>query len=106
MSFRLPKNLSTQLQVRTGQSILEAEILSEHAASLGHSGRLVEKAMSAWHERDTTNNVECDRLLQSAADAVYNYFIQREAAGINNHDHPKEFYGITDRILARMGAKR
>ena len=105
MSIRLPKNLQTQLQTNTGASVLEAEIFAEHAASLGHHGKLVEKAMAALETYDGPNVEQKDRLLDAAADAVYNYFVIREAVGINNHDHPIKFYKITPSILARMGRK-
>ena len=104
MTFRMPQNLTSQLQTNTGASILEAEIFAEHAASLGHHGKLVEAAVKAWEERGDVSGAEAERLLQAAADAVYNYFIQREAVGISNHDHPTKFYRITGPILARLGA--
>ncbi len=104
MTFRLPKNLTAQLQIESGASQLEVQIFAEHAAALGHHGKLVEKAMAAWKICDR-HDPEFERCLDAAATAVYNYFIQREAIGINNHDHPIEFYGITGPILARMGAK-
>ena len=105
MTFRMPKNFSSQLTVESGASILEAQILAEHAAGLGHHGRLVEKAMAAWKICDR-HDTDYDSCLDAAATAVYNYFIQREAIGVNNHDHPIAFYGITGPVLARMGAKR
>ena len=87
MSIRPPQNLQTQLQTNTGASVLEAEIFAEHAASLGHHGKLVEKAMAALETGEDSNTEEHDKLLDAAADAVYNYFVIREAVGINNHDH-------------------
>ena len=101
MSIRPPQNLQTQLQTNTGASVLEAEIFAEHAASLGHHGRLVEKAMLALETGDAADQ---EMLLDAAAEAVYNFFVIREAVGINNHDHPIKFYNITQPILARMGA--
>jgi len=105
MSIRPPKNLQTHLQTNTGASVLEAEIFAEHAASLGHHGKLVEKAMAALETCDGSNPSQKDKLLDAAALAVYNYFVLREAVGINNHNHPIEFYKITTPILARMGRK-
>lgn len=103
MTFRPPQNLSTQLDTNTGASVLEAEIFAEHAAALGHQGRLVERAVKAYETGENLPAEKKDALLQAAADAVYNYFIQREAIGINNHDHPIKFYNITPPILARLG---
>jgi len=103
MTIRLPRNLSTQLETNSGASALEAEIFAEHAASLGHHGKLVEAAMIALEGCDDTDK---DRLLDEAAHAVYNFFVIREAIGINNHDQPIKFYKITPSILARMGSAR
>ena len=105
MTFRLPQNLSTPLDTNTGTSVLEAEILAEHAAALGHQGRLVEKAIKAYEAAANLPAQEQDVLLNAAAEAVFNYFIQREAIGINNHDHPIKFYNITPLILARLGTR-
>ncbi len=104
MSIRPPQNLQTQFDTNTGASVLEAEIFAEHAAALGHHGRLVEKAMLALDNYDGSNQAEQEKLLDQAAQVVYNFFVIREAVGINNHDHPIKFYKITPPILARMGA--
>ena len=105
MTFRLPQKLSTQLDTNTGASVLEAEIFAEHAAALGHHGRLVEKAVKAYEAGANLPAENQEALLNAAAKSVYNYFIQREAIGISNHDHPIKFYNITPPILARLGAK-
>jgi len=39
-----------------------------------------------------------------AADAVHNFFIQREMVGLDNHDYVIEFYNIPGPVLARVGA--
>jgi len=103
MSFRLPQSLKTHLQPDTMMHSLEAEILGEQAAALGQSGRRVEKAIIAWENRDKTDKQDIENRLEHAVDAVYSYFIQREAAGINTHDYPIKFYRISAPILARLG---
>ncbi|MGB0907581.1 MAG: DUF6665 family protein [Maricaulaceae bacterium] len=105
MTFRLPKNLTSQLQTETGASELEAAILGEHAAAIGDHGRRVEKAMAEWGSRDVKDKIESERLLENAVEVVYNFLIQREALGINNHDHAIKFYKITGPILARLGTR-
>ncbi|NIA70066.1 hypothetical protein HBA54_15785 [Pelagibius litoralis] len=114
MSFRLPQNLSTGLNIETGASVLDAEILAEKAASLGRAGRLVRQALDdlkAFDENpdnDTADPKTANRrqaALQAATDAVYGYFIQRELCGLMNQDDPIEQYAIPREVLARVGAK-
>lgn len=104
MTFRLPQNLTTQLSVETGASALEKAILSEHAASLGHYGRRVAKAMADWECRDPNDAQDTQRCLDAAVEAVYNCFVQREAIGLSNHDYPVQYYKIPPAVLARVGA--
>lgn len=104
MSLRLPQNLSSDHQIETGASILDAEILAEKAAALGRSGKQVELALL---ELKSFSGSTSDRVavLQAAIDSVYAYFIQRELCGFPNHDGPIEHYGIPREILARLGSK-
>lgn len=44
MTFRLPQNLSTQLNYERGESVLNYEIMAEKAASLGRAGKIIETA--------------------------------------------------------------
>ena len=86
MTFRLPQNLSTQLDTNTGASVLEAEIFAEHAAALGHHGRLVEKAVKAYEAGANLPAENQEALLNAAAKSVYNYFIQRAGLPALRHD--------------------
>lgn len=112
MTLRPPQNLTTHIQSRsgkmpTGADILQKEILAEHSATLGFLGKTVETAMAAWHHRDRSSSpAEQEHLLEAATNAVYHYFIQREAIGATNHEHPIKFYEIPDQILARLGAQK
>ena len=104
MSLRLPQNLSSGLNIETGASVLDAEILAEKAAALGRAGRLVERRLRALTafagaERERT------RLVQSAADALHGYLVQRELCGLIEHDDVIEHHAIPREVLARVGAK-
>lgn len=103
MSLRLPQNLSSSLQIETGASVLDAEILAEKAAALGRSGKEVERALL---ELKNYNGAAHDRaaLLQAAIDSVYAYFIQRELCGFPNHEDPINHYDIPREVLARLGS--
>jgi len=105
----LPKNLSNTLTfksdvVKTGASVLEAELLGEKAYSLGLAANTVQKELV---ELKAFKGTETERtnLLQSAADAVHSFFVQREMMGFTNHDHPIEFYKIPSDVLSRVGVK-
>lgn len=106
---RLPKNLSNTLTfksgvMKTGASVLEAELIGEKAYSLGLVAKSVEKALV---QLKAFKGMEAERvnLLQLSADAVHAFFVQREMLGFTNHDHPIEFYEIPNDVLSRVGVK-
>ena len=104
MSLRPPQNLSTEPNAESGASVLDAEILAEKAAALGRAGRLVERRL-----RELTAfagaGQERARLVQSAADAVHGYLVQRELCGLFRHDDVIDHYTIPREVLARVGSK-
>lgn len=102
MSFRLPQNLGAHLGSLTGPSPLEREIMAERAASLGRAGRLVQQRLDRLSLL-APDDAERPTLVQSAADAVHSYFVQRELCGLVNHDRPIEDYAIPSAVLARLG---
>jgi hypothetical protein len=104
MGFRLPQNFSSQLRNATAPSALELEIIGEKAASLGRAGRLVQQKLKVLHGL-SAQDANRPAIVQSAADAVQSYFVQRELCGLINHDGPIEDYGIPPEVLARLGAK-
>ena len=103
MSFRLPQDFSTRITDGTGKSGLEREIVGEKAASLGRAGRLVQQTLKVLHDL-SAHDVNRPAVVQSAADAVQSYFVQRELCGLINHDRPIEDYAIPPEVLARLGA--
>ncbi len=103
MNFRPPRTVSTQLINSSGTSALEREIIGEKAASLGRAGRLVQQTLKILHDLGG-QDVDRPAAVQSAADAVQSYFVQRELCGLINHDGPIEDYAIPPEVLARLGA--
>jgi hypothetical protein len=94
---------------RTGDQVhnpIEAEIAAEKASSLGHHGRLVEKAIAALKTFDATTRDAAERrlLVADAAREVWAFFVQREACGMRNHRDAIQIYGIPPDVLARLGA--
>ena len=109
MAVRLPKNLSNTLSfesgvIKSGADVLETEVLGEKAYSLGLAARAVESSLAALK---TFKGPESERyaLLQSCADKVHAYFVQRELMGFTNHDHPIAHYDIPKDVLSKIGVK-
>jgi hypothetical protein len=91
------------------QNALEYEIKKEQAVALGHAGREVERALLAYRNacrQHEQNEALVTKLRYAAANAVWRYFIQREASGIYNHDVAIEEYGIPKNVLNIVGARR
>ncbi|MEP6342180.1 MAG: DUF6665 family protein [Maricaulaceae bacterium] len=106
---RLPKNLSNTLSfksgvIKTGADVLETELLGEKAYSLGLAAKSMEKALVKLYAFEGSEKERLN-LLQRANDATHDFFIQREMMGFANHDHPIEYYKISNEVLSRVGAK-
>ena len=98
MSFRMPQMPSSDPRLQAGADDLTSELAGEQAANLGRMGRGVETALRLLREGDA-NGVgpeARDTLLRGAADAVWRYFVQREAIA---------HYGIPKEVLNRVGAR-
>jgi hypothetical protein len=104
MTFRLPQNLSTQLNHERGESVLAYEIMAEKAASLGRAGKTIETALAKL-QNFAGPAAEHAVLVQSAADAVHAFLIQRELCGMMQHDDAIAHYRVPREILAKMGVK-
>lgn len=83
--------------------LLGADILAEKADALGRAGKKAEACLAAL--RAEPDGARRAALLQSAADAVYAYFVQRELCGLRRHDALIREMGIPRAVLARLGAK-
>ena len=103
MSLRMPQTLMASLRLDTGVSILEAELHAERAAALGRLGRDLENALTTLAAMDTADPARADAV-KAAAGAAWRYFVQREACGMLDHDHPIAQYAIPREVLARVGA--
>ncbi|WP_377291566.1 DUF6665 family protein [Rhizobium sp. SG2393] len=108
MSFRPPQSLQPGRATETGLGVLEYELMSERADSLGRHGTKVEAALAALAkglEAGATGTWRED-LLQTAADAVWSFFIQREICGLRNGRDVVQRYGIPSEVMARLGVVR
>lgn len=106
MSPRPPQTPSaSRFSFETGANILDAEILSEKAASLGRAGDRVEAALARLNDPDAEQAVGRDALLKDAADAVWSFFIQREACGLRDQRPVIAALNIPRAVLVRLGAR-
>ncbi|WP_042954847.1 DUF6665 family protein [Rhizobium leguminosarum] len=108
MSVRPPQSFRQSQQDRNGFNVLEYELMSERADSLGRHGLKVEAALAAlkaWTS-DHQSAEDREKLLNEASDAVWAFFIQREICGLRNNRDAIQRYGIPNEVLARLGAMR
>ncbi|RUM23451.1 hypothetical protein EFQ99_22695 [Rhizobium vallis] len=108
MSVRPPQSFRPSQQDKNGFNVLEYELMSERADSLGRHGLKVEAALAAlkaW-SADRKSADERERLLNEASDAVWAFFIQREICGLRNNRDAIQRYGIPNEVIARLGAIR
>src|SRR4051812_32681467 len=102
MSLRMPQNLTTLPLPRTGVATLEAEMAAEQASALGRLGRDLEAALERLKASDAVgpgNRPDRAALVQAAADAAFNYFVQRESIGIHDHRLAIRDYAIPNEVL-------
>lgn len=91
---------------RTGQAGLDpiaVEILAEKAAALGRAGERMAAALSRLREHGG-EAAQRRQMVRDAAEAVYNYFIQREVCGFRRHDDIIREFAIPREVLVRLGA--
>jgi hypothetical protein len=86
-----------------GASALKRALAGEAAANLGRLGRAVERALARLRNASNPSREETE---YACAEAVWMYFVQREACGLARHDAVIEAYGIPASVLAKIGARR
>ena len=101
-SLRMPQSLAKRLGVETGDAVLRYELLQEQAASLGQSGRKVEKALAALRDHEGEGRAE---VLKAAADAVWGFLVQREIMGLRDRAAIVAQYGIPREVMNRIGMR-
>jgi len=108
MTVRPPQALAPSFTKDTGLNILEYELMSERADSLGRHGLKVEKALARLAERLAAGCGEAERedLLNAAADEVWAFFIQREICGLRSQKDAIRRYAIPPEVMARLGIVR
>jgi len=103
MALRPPKSVARVVKPETGLSMMEVEMRAEAAASLGHHGRKVEKALAALRADPGTRRAE---LTLAAAHEVWAYLVQRELMGMRDHRLIVREMDIPQSVLNLMGSRR
>ncbi|TDH38503.1 hypothetical protein E2A64_05200 [Pseudohoeflea suaedae] len=105
MPVELSHDMIRKFEEISGIAPIEVQASEEQAYSLGKAGRDVEMAIIRLNETSPGSS-ERDECLWDASDAVWRYFIQREACGVRDHRQAIRFYGIPGEVLARLGGTR
>jgi hypothetical protein len=97
-------------------------VREESAANLGRAGSRLQAAVNELADfdladprpsgadqtrqaRETRETREARQaLVQVAADALWEYVVQREAVGLTDHDLVSRIYGVTSELWRRMGS--
>jgi hypothetical protein len=91
---------------KTGQDVLEYEILGEQAATIGRLSQELRNALDALAAvgRDDPNR-GC--LVDAAGYALWNFVVQRDCMGMGRMtEHVLKDYGVPAEVRARMGVTR
>lgn len=107
MSLRAPDIAAKLRRLDLEFDPIAAEIVGEKASSLGHHGRLVEKALTALRQFDAAPGGDARvrrELVGKAAREVWAFFVQRELCGLRDQKEVIRFYGIPSEVLVRLGA--
>ncbi|WP_413712529.1 DUF6665 family protein [Rhizobium sp. Rhizsp82] len=106
MTMRAPRSLNPSNLAETGLGVLEYELAAERASSLGRQGLSVEQALCSLMtaEEKGVPVAEREQLVDTAAQAVWALFVQRDICGLRNTRDVIQRYGIPNHVLARLGA--
>ena len=92
---------------------LHAEILEEKAATLSRLTRVFETRLAAWREAEAAISAgkrlsrrRRQRLFDEAAEALWQFVVQREACGLRNTEAVLREYGVPAALRLSMGAAR
>jgi hypothetical protein len=101
---------------RTGQAVLEYEILQEQATTIGRLARELQDALAAldtFDKRASSRKIAADRrerqrarLVDDAAYALWHFVVQRECSGFRATEQVLKDYAVPAEVRAKMGAVR
>jgi len=100
------------MRFKTGQEVLEYEILEEQAATIGRLARELRAALDAldtFDRRATTadrRDPQRLHLVDAAASALWNFVVQRECSGFRWTEQVLEDFAVPAEVRGKMGAIR
>jgi hypothetical protein len=109
MAFRLPGKQAADLWSKSPAGILDYELAQETASALGRQGRALEaalKALAAFDARAPDGPPDPEAraaLVASAARALWQFVVQREACGLRDSGAMMRMYGVPAEVRDRMG---
>ena len=117
MTFKPPRILGPRATSRAPVLVntLETEIFEEKAATLSRLTRAFEAKFSAWRDAEAAAGAGCGEppserqrqwLFDEAADALWQFVVQREACGLKNTEAVLREYKVPAALRLTMGASR
>jgi hypothetical protein len=110
MTLRPPGKPSADLWRRSPAGVLDYEIAQETASALGRMGRALEAALKTLADFDAAASEPESRkraaralLVASAADALWQFIVQREACGLRDTAAVVRMYRVPREVHDRMG---
>lgn len=103
MSFRLPQTLGPRDR-NDALTAIDVEVGAEKAANLGRMGKRVETTLAALRAFDGPPAAR-PALVRDAAEAVWEFFIQRELCGLYDQSRVIADFGIPREVLVRLGER-
>ena len=99
------------MRFRTGQEVLEYEILEEQAATIGRLARDLRAALDAldtfdWKTTTDRRDLQRASLVDAAAFALWNFVVQRECSGFRWTEQVLEDFAVPAEVRGKMGAIR
>jgi hypothetical protein len=101
------------MRAKTGQVILEHELLGEQAATFGRTAYDLQAALDAlatFDRRTSDDRMPAERralrrgrLVDDAAYAMWCFVVQRECAGIRTIDRALEGFAVPPEVRRKMG---
>lgn len=107
MSSDFAERIAALRRADAAFNLLQTDIVAEKAASLGHQGRQMEKALRALREFDANGGGSAEarlRLVKAAARDVWSFLVQRELCGLRDQKQVVAEYAIPGEVLVRLGA--
>jgi len=113
-----PRTGVVVMRRKTGQDVLEYEILQEQAATIGRLGRELQDALDAldaFDKRASSGKTAADRrdrqrarLVDDAAYALWHFVVQRECSGFGFRatEQVLKEYAVPAEVRLKLGAVR